>query len=286
MNFHRTKRRSTLKWEISHKKQMKKSMSTSLGRSPRRIAMSELGGANGQPLYKLIKLEITKALSGGKVAPGEAMPTEKEFAAQFGVSVGTIRRAMDELVDEHVVVRQQGRGTFLREFSQDLMLNPFWRIVRPDGSREIPIVQTINFKTGPARAEVASALKIQSKSLVIHIVNLLLLGGRRIICDDVYLPESMFPGMTKEILVEREGTMFGLYQNLYGVSVISTLDRVTAKAATHETAKLLDVPLGMPLLEINRVAHTFDGRPVEWRRSLVLTEGYEYRNSIGSSEIV
>lgn len=267
-------------------KKEKKATLTGPGRRPRRMAMPERGGANGQPLYKLIKLEITKALSGGKVAPGEALPTEKEFASQFGVSVGTIRRAMDELVDEHVVVRQQGRGTFLREFSQDLMLNPFWRIVRPDGSRDIPIVQTLSFAIGPASSEVAAALKIRSKEPVIHIVNLLLLGGRRIMCDDVYLPQALFPGMTKEILVEREGTMFGLYQNRYGISVISTLDRVTAKAATPDSAKLLDVALGMPLLEINRVAHTFDGRPVELRRSLVLTDGYEYRNSIGGSEMM
>lgn len=247
------------------------------------MAMPERG-ANGQPLYKLIKLEITKSLSGGQLGPGEALPTEKELAAQYGVSIGTIRRAMDELVDEHVVVRQQGRGTFLREFSHDLMLNPFWLIVRPDGSREIPIVQTLSFRNIAADSKIAESLQIDRKDAVIHIVNLLLLGGRRIMCDDVLLPAALFPGLTKEVLVEREGTMFGLYQSRFGVSVISTLDRVTAKGANPEAAKLLDVPLGMPLLEINRVAYTFGDRPVEHRRSLVITDGYEYRNTIGGND--
>lgn len=249
-------------------------------RRPRRMAMPDRS-ANGQPLYKLIKLEITKSLSGGQLTPGEALPTEKELATQYGVSIGTVRRAMDELVDEHVVVRQQGRGTFLREFSHDLMLDPFWLIVRPDGTREIPIVQTLSFRNIAADAKMAEALKIERKDPVIHIVNLLLLGGRRIMCDDILLSAALVPGMTKEILVEREGTLFGLYQSRYGVSVISTLDRVTANAANPESAKLLDVPIGTPLLEINRIAFTFDGRPVEHRRSLVITDGYEYRNTIG-----
>lgn len=248
---------------------------------PRRIAVIARGGTDGQPLYKAVKLEITRVLSGGALAPGGALPTEKELAAQYGVSIGTVRRAIDELVAERIVVRQQGRGTFLEELSHERMLNHFWRVVRKDGVREVPIVQTLSFRRAQADAHTAKALAIRPGAAVFHIVNLLLLGGRRVLCDDVKVPLEWFPGLTHEILVARRSTMYGLYQSHFGISVIRIDDRLGAVAADRETAKRLQVPARTPLLEIRRVAYTFGDKPVEMRHSLFLTEDYEYRNTIG-----
>lgn len=239
------------------------------------------GGTAGQPLYKAVKLEITRVLSGGALAPGEALPTEKEFATQYGVSIGTVRRAIDELVAERIIVRQQGRGTFLEELSHERMLNHFWRVVRKDGVREVPIVQTLSFERTQADAGTARDLAIRPGASIFRIVNLLLLGGRRVLCDDVSLPVESFPGLTHEILVARRSTMYGLYQSQFGISVIRVDDRLGAVAADRETAKRLEVPIRTPLLEVRRIAYTFDNKPVEVRHSLFLTNDYEYRNTIG-----
>jgi GntR family transcriptional regulator len=95
-------------------------------------------GNGSLPLYKSIKLELIRAIGGRDIQGGMALPTEKELADQYGVSVGTVRRAMADLVAEKVLVRQQGRGTFLAPFDSSRMLNSFWHIVRKDGVREIP----------------------------------------------------------------------------------------------------------------------------------------------------
>lgn len=248
--------------------------------------MPEHLGTNGQPLYRIIKLEITRRLSGGEWSPGEALPTEKALATQFGVSIGTIRRAMDELVAEHVVVRQQGRGTFLREFSHDLMLNHFWRVTRHDGSREVPIVQTLSFEREPVSPEVAKQMGLRAKTDIYKIVNLLLLGGRQIMLDHVHLPCSRFPGLTHDLLVAREGTMFSLYQDQFGISILRTEERLLAVAAERDAAKLLDVPVGTPLIKNIRLSYSFDKQPVELRQSLLLTDGYEYRHSVGSAPLI
>ncbi len=105
---------------------------------------------DGISLYKRIKIEVTRMLSSGDISSNDPLPTEKQLAARFDVSIGTVRRAMDDLVAEHIVVRQQGRGTFLAALSPERMLNRFWPIFRKDGVRVIPIVQTLSFEESRA----------------------------------------------------------------------------------------------------------------------------------------
>lgn len=240
---------------------------------------------NRVPLYKKIKLDVTRALSRGALNANDALPTERQLAERYQASVGTVRRAMDELVAEHVVVRQQGRGTFLARFSPERMLNQFWRVFRKDGTREIPIVQTVTFEQEPASREVADALAIGEGDLVYHIVNVLLLGGNPVLLDDVRIPEALFPGMTERDFVSRDTTMYGFYQERYGVSVFRVADRIGAIAADTKAARRLSVPIFTPLLTFTRVAYAFGDRPVEYRRTWFHTFAYEYRNEIGDRSL-
>lgn len=233
------------------------------------------------PLYKKIKLDVTRALSRGEFDANEALPTERQLAERYRASVGTVRRAMDELVADHIVVRHQGRGTFLARFSPERMLNRFWRVFRKDGSREIPIVQTVSFQKEAASKEVADALAIAQGDLIHHIVNVLLLGGNPVLLDDVRVPDALFPGMTERDFVMRETTMYGFYQERYGVSVFRVVDRLGAIAADRKTARQLSVPVFTPLLTFTRLAYAFGDRPVEYRRTWFHTFAYEYRNEIG-----
>jgi GntR family transcriptional regulator len=142
----------------------------------RRDVLVDMG--NGSlPLYKSIKLELTRAISGGRIPGGAALPTEKELSERYGVSIGTVRRAMADLVAEKVLVRQQGRGTFLAPFDSSRMLNSFWHIVRKDGVREVPIVQTLRFEERAANEHTASRLHIRVGEPIFLIVNLMLMGG-------------------------------------------------------------------------------------------------------------
>lgn len=235
----------------------------------------------GLPRYKAIKLELVRTLSSGRIAADQPLPTEKQLATRYAVSIGTIRRAMDELVTEHVVVRQQGRGTFLAPFSAERLLNRFWPVFRRDGEREIPIVQTLRFEAVRADAETALALAVREGAPLYRIVNLLLLDGDPVLLDDVRVARALLPGLTEQNFVARENTMYGFYQSAYGINVIRVVDRLHAVAADAETARRFGIPAGSPLLESIRVAYTFENRPVELRRTLIHTHAYEYRNVIG-----
>ena len=248
----------------------------------RRDVLVDMG--NGSlPLYKSIKLEVTRALSGGEVKTGMALPTEKELSERFGVSVGTVRRALSELVADKVLIRQQGRGTFLAPFDSKRMLNSFWHVVRKDGVREVPIVQTLRFEEATASAHAAKRLGIHAGEPIYWIVNLMLMGGSPMLLDGLHIPQSLFPGLTKAQFVGRNATIYDLYRDSFGISIVNTVDQLTAVSADLETAKKLGLALGTPLLEIVRVAHTFHERPVELRRSLLYTEKYEFIDVTGGS---
>ena len=258
---------------------MKKKRSRAAARRDLRRRSLGLGG--GLPRYKAIKLELVRSLSNREIVAEAPLPTEKQLALRFGVSVGTIRRAVDELVAEHVVVRQQGRGTFLAPFSSERLLNRFWPVFRRDGEREIPIVQTLRFEQGRADAETARAIGVAPGAPVYRIVNLLLLDGNPVLVDDVRIARALLPGLTEQNFVARENTMYGFYQSAYGIKVIRVVDRLHAVAADAELARHFGIPAGSALLESVRVAYTFENRPVEFRRTLMHTRKFEYRNFIG-----
>lgn len=236
---------------------------------------------DGLSLYKRIKIEVTRTLSSGDVSANDPLPTEKQLAAHYGVSIGTVRRAMDDLVAEHIVVRQQGRGTFLAALSPERMLNRFWPIFRRDGVRVIPIVQTLSFEEQRADAETAEALGLREGDPIYRIVNLLLMGGDPVILDEINLSRRLYVGLREEDFVARETTMYGFYQSHYGINVFRVLDRLQALPANSWSAERLGVTPGTSLLSVLRIAYAFGNKPVEFRKSLIRTDAYEYRNAIG-----
>ncbi len=236
---------------------------------------------DGISLYKRIKIEVTRMLSSGDISSNDPLPTEKQLAARFDVSIGTVRRAMDDLVAEHIVVRQQGRGTFLAALSPERMLNRFWPIFRKDGVRVIPIVQTLSFEESRADAETAEALGLKKGDATYRIVNLLLMGGNPVIVDEINLSKKMYSGMREEDLVARETTVYGFYQSHFGINVFRVLDRLSGAVADTRSAELLGVDVNTPLLSVVRIAYAFGNKPVEFRKSLIRTDAYEYRNAVG-----
>jgi len=236
---------------------------------------------SGVSLYKRIKIDVTRMLSSGDISPNDPLPTEKQLAARFDVSIGTVRRAMDDLVAEHIVVRQQGRGTFLAALSPERMLNRFWPIFRQDGVRVIPIVQTLSFEDSRADAEVAEALGLRKGDPTYRIFNLLLMGGNPVILDEINLSRKMYFGMREEDLVARETTMYGFYQSHFGINVFRVLDRLQGAVASQGIAERLGVQLNTPLLSVIRIAYAFGNKPVEFRKSFIRTDAYEYRNAVG-----
>jgi GntR family transcriptional regulator len=234
-----------------------------------------------RPLYEQVRARLIEGISTGEWRAGEAIPTETELAAGLGVAIGTVRKAVDSLVAGQALVRRQGKGTFVTAHDEGRRIFHFFHIVGRDGTMAYPEIRTVSFRRARAEAHESGALGLAPFDKVIRIRNVLSLGNRAVLVDDVTLPALLFPGLTEKILLARENTIYHLYQSRYGINVLRTDERLRAVLAGRDVAQLLGIVAGAPLLEIRRLALTFRDRPVELRISRVDTTRHDYHNTLG-----
>jgi GntR family transcriptional regulator len=236
------------------------------------------------PLYRQAKRQLIAAIEAGHYAPGQALPSEAALAQALGVSIGTLRHAVDELAAEHIVVRRQGRGTFVTLHSPERFLFQYFHVERGDGVRDLPEVHTVAFERARCTADAALALRLREGDPVFAITNRLLLQGRPVVLDRLVLSAAMFKGLTEKRWMERAGTIYQLYQSQFGVTVLQAHERANAVTADRPAAKWLGVIVGAPMLQVRRTATTFGDRPVEYRVSLIDTTRHDYVHRLGRAE--
>jgi GntR family transcriptional regulator len=234
--------------------------------------------AAGMPLFRAVKRSLLRAIEDGVVAPGDALPSETELSAGFGVSVGTLRRAVDELVADHILVRRQGRGTFVAMHTSDRFLFQFFHVERSDGLREAPEVELLSFERIRLDDDAAAALGLRPGEPALQVENRLRLQGRPVVHDRLVVPAALFRGLTEKRWRERPSTIYHLYQTEFGITVVRAHERLRAVGADRNTARVLGVALGQPMLQVRRVALGLGGQPVEWRISTVATAQHDYVN--------
>ena len=236
------------------------------------------------PLYRQIKSRLVRSLQGGEWLPGQAIPSETELAARFRVSQGTVRKAIDELATDNLLVRRQGKGTFVATHAEDETRYRFLRLTSDDGSAPALQRRLLECRRMRAPLEVARLLVLKQGEAAVQIRRLLLAGPdqdmRPVVLDDLWLPGSLFKGLTAERLHEWRGPMYRLFEAEFAVHMIRAEEKLRAVAATPEDAALLSVAPGAPLLSVERLSFTYGNRPVELRRGLYQTAAHHYRNDL------
>ncbi len=241
-------------------------------------------GANSspsfRPLYQQIKALITQSLQSGEWKPGELMPSEVELAARFKVSQGTVRKAIDELAAENLVVRRQGKGTFVATHHEERAHFRFLRLMPDEGVPHHPDNRIVEVKRLRAPAEVARLLELKSGDAVVYIKRVQSFDGAPTILEELWLPGQLFKGLTAERLVEYKGPMYGLFESEFGTRMIRATEKIRALAADAAAAQYLNVAEGAPLLCAERVSFTYGDKPVELRRGLYSTIQHHYLSEL------
>ncbi len=243
------------------------------------------GGLLPGTLYAEVKKRITRSLMDGEWPQDAAIPTESQFAQRYAVSVGTVRKAIGELVSEHVLVRRRGVGTFVASRNRDYMLDAYFRIVDDQGRKEFPESRLISLRRGKADAEVARRLRIAQGAPLYRIENLLFLDGKPAIFDRIEVPQAVFHDLNESAFRRRGMTIFGFYQTRFGVTVTRLEEWVRATSAEAKLAGLLGIKSGEAVLAIERVAYTYDGTPVELRHRRVSTRSHAYFSVLGMKRV-
>ena len=231
------------------------------------------------PLYRQIKNLLIARLQGGEWKAGDGIPSELELAKRFGVSQGTVRKAVDELAADNLLVRRQGRGTFVATHAEQKNQYRFLRLVADVGQESLER-QLLDCRRQRAPASVARQLQVRAGDAVVEVRRLLHSKGRPVVLDDIWLPGGLFKGLTTERLNQHRGPFYELFESEFGVQMIRAQEQLRAVAADAEVAALLQVAVGAPLLSVERLSFTYEDKPVELRRGLYNTETHYYRNDL------
>lgn len=241
---------------------------------------SVLGAPTFTPLYQQIKGLIMQSLEQGEWKPGDMIPSENELAARFKVSQGTVRKAIDELSSENLLVRRQGKGTFVGTHHETRVQFRFLRLLRNDGVAQVPESQVIECVRTRAPSDIARQLELKTGDALVLIRRVLSFSGQPTILEEIWLPGHLFKGLTAERLAAYKGPMYGLFESEFGTRMIRADEILRAVAADEEAARRLNVNAGEPVLLIERVSFTYGDRPVEVRRGYYLTRDFYYHNAL------
>ncbi|WP_415035144.1 GntR family transcriptional regulator [Azonexus sp.] len=233
------------------------------------------------PLYRQIKDFLVDCLARGEWGPGAAIPSEAELAQRFNVSQGTVRKAIDEMAAENLLVRRQGKGTFVATHDDPRSHYRFLRLLPDDGKAVESHSEPFSCTVLPATAEIAAALQLPAEAPVILIKRLLSFAGKKVIFDQIHLPAEQFSGLSLESLRASERSLYSQLEADFGVRMIHAEERLRAVAADAESAHWLGVAEASPLLLVERTAYSYGNQPVEWRRGLYLTAQHYYQNNLG-----
>ena len=233
-----------------------------------------------EPLYVEVKKKITQSLIQGEWGPGEAIPSEIELANIYDVSQGTVRKAIDDLSAESILVRRQGKGTYVATHNEENIQLRFLRLTSQFGLNEKLDNQLISFSKEKATNKLAKILNINPSSTIISVTRILTFNENPLILDVIKIPAQSFRGLTAEMIVENNGSMYRMYETDFGVRMLRADEKILAITANSETASHLKVQENHPLLSVERISYTYKNKPLEWRLGLYVTDNHFYRSEL------
>jgi GntR family transcriptional regulator len=236
--------------------------------------------ARFSPLYQQIEQLLVRAMESGEWLPGQVIPSESELATRFGVSPGTIRKAIDNMVTANLLVRKQGRGTFVVSLQDSAINTRFFRLQPREGQFVAPLIEPLECWHAKAGQEASRVLKRSAGAPITILRTLSRLHDKPLLLDEIYLPGDLFPGLSLERLQAVSGTLYAWFEKEFSVQVLRAQEYVRAVSADKRTAELLQVEAAQPLLAIERVAYSYRDEAVEWRRSWCLSQDYCYGSTL------
>lgn len=224
--------------------------------------MVEFVRTDGVPIYIQIRESLRAEITKGILRRGEQLPSENELAAKYNVSRMTIRESIEDLVDEGLLYRRHGVGTFVAypHLQRDhTRLTSFFDKAENEGVKVQ--AKLLSLEVIPATPKVAQALDIPAGSHVIRVKTLRYADGVPITVHDAHIPHQLFPSLVNENLeVQHLWTLF----EKNGYRVRRAIQRLEAREASKEVAHLMKIKEGAPVLFKERTVYADDGTPVEF----------------------
>jgi GntR family transcriptional regulator len=225
-----------------------------------------------RPLYLQLRDALAERVAAGEWKPGTAIPNESELAREFGVSAGTMRKALDLLENEHLLTRRQGRGTFVNDQSSEELAVRFCNVRKPDGDRIVGQFKNVSLTEAPASEMERARLQLGAKDHVYRVTRIRMDNNRPFMVEELAMPTKLFP----ELSTKGDLPHLAELAQRYGILLGKAEERVSVETANAETAKVLGIGVGSPVIVLDRVVSALDKRPIEWRMGRCHLAGGHY----------
>lgn len=238
--------------------------------------MRKVSKDNPLPLHYQIKEIIQEMIENEELKPDDAIPTERELCEIQGVSRMTVNKAIMSLVNEGVLYREQGRGTFVAKpkASQQLSkLKGFTEEMTDEGLKTE--TRVLNFQVKKATKKHKTVLKLpDSEDMVIEIIRLRMSSAGPVAIENVWIPYYMFRDMTREII---EGqSLYEVFRKKYKCFPNKARQTIEPIQVTDYEAELLKVKNESLALLFSRTTFDEQERPIEYTKSIYRSDNYKY----------
>jgi GntR family transcriptional regulator len=212
-----------------------------------------------KPIYMQLRDALAERIASGEWKPGSAIPNEGDLAREFGVSAGTMRKALALLENEHLITRRQGRGTYVNDPAAEELADRFCNTCGPTGKLIAGRFAAAKVVRASATDAEARRLRIGKEDPIWRIQRVRFDGDNPFMHEQVSLPADLFPNLNEST------NRIAFLAHQYGLLLGKAEERITIGDASQEVAAALRIPEDSPVLVLDRVVFTIDGRPVEWR---------------------
>jgi len=238
------------------------------------MASMEEAAVAAKPLYLRMKEDLLRRVQSGEWRPGELVPSENALAAEYSVSVGTARKAIEELADEHLLVRQRGRGTTVAMHSHRQEVMRHYRLMTKEGRRVNEETKYLEVASARASSTEARALGINRGGAVTRVRRLRLCQSEPYVLEMLSLREDVLPGIASLINATRPEVLYSLLEREFHIIIAKVVEKVSAVQADAKDTEILGVRTGEAMLQIERIAYDLNGRPVELRIMWARNDAY------------
>jgi len=232
------------------------------------------------PRYQQVRDDLVHRIAVGEWGPGDAIHTEAELSLAYGISTGTLRKAIDLLVAEGVLTRSQGKGTFVRRPRFDSSLFRFFRFKSRAGDDVLPTARIAGRTVEAPPAAIRDSLALTADALAIRLARWRLIDGKTVLAEDIWLPKDGFEPLLDLPFESFGDLLYPLYESLCKQVVATAMETLRVEQADRAIAKALDVSPNSPVIHVQRTAFNFAGRPLEWRSTKGAAAGFQYQIEI------
>jgi GntR family transcriptional regulator len=230
-----------------------------------------------RPLYLQLFNLMADRIATRAWKPGSALPNEGDLAREFGVSPGTVRKALERLEQMRLITRRQGRGSFVCDQTSGELVDRFATIRGADGGNVLTKVGSVEIERVAATAEECTRLCLAQGDPIYRVRRVLLAGDAPLMIEKASMPAALFPGL------EQQDTLAGqiaLLARHFGVLLGKGSERIATEPASREVSEALGVAEGAVVVVLDRLILALDGRPIEWRIGWCNLSGKHYHAQI------